>query len=97
MATGGGTPCFDDNMRWMNAQGITIWIDEPIDLLVERLLPQREQRPLIAGLNEPELRIFLEQKKRERTGFYEQAQLIIRGDLIDEAALLNLIKLHSDA
>jgi shikimate kinase len=29
LSTGGGAPCFYDNMDWMNEHGITIWIDEP--------------------------------------------------------------------
>ena len=46
LATGGGTPCFHDNMNWMNKHGITIWLDEPIEILVERLKPGKELRPL---------------------------------------------------
>ena len=38
LATGGGTPCFSENIKWMNQQGLTIWIDEPIEELVKRLL-----------------------------------------------------------
>ena len=39
ISCGGGTPCFFDNMDWMNEQGITIWLDEDIDDLVKRLIP----------------------------------------------------------
>src|ERR1700694_3998885 len=41
LATGGGTPCFHENMDWMNEHGVTVWIDEPIDVLVERLIPEK--------------------------------------------------------
>src|SRR5476651_1142885 len=46
LATGGGTPCFHDNMKWMNEQGITVWIDEPVALLAERLKTEKDHRPL---------------------------------------------------
>jgi shikimate kinase len=77
IATGGGTPCFHNNMQWMNEQGITIWIDEPIDILVKRLIPERAHRPLIKNLNDDELGIFLEKKLLERKPFYSQAKYII--------------------
>ncbi len=38
LATGGGTACFNNNMQWMNEQGITIWLNEKIDILQKRLL-----------------------------------------------------------
>jgi shikimate kinase len=69
LATGGGTPCFFDNMQWMNKQGITIWIDEPVDILVERLIPEKAQRPLIANFSDEQLKRFLENKLAERKGF----------------------------
>src|SRR6516164_2312332 len=49
LATGGGAPCFYDNMAWMNENGITIWIDEPIKIIAERLQKQKSHRPLIAS------------------------------------------------
>src|SRR3954471_4328144 len=59
VSCGGGTPCFSDNMKWMNKNGITIWIDEPIDTLTERLLQEKSHRPLIAHLADAELQDFL--------------------------------------
>jgi shikimate kinase len=47
IATGGGTPCFHDNIQWMNEHGITIFIDEDVDTLVERLKKEKAHRPLI--------------------------------------------------
>ncbi len=78
LATGGGTPCFNDNMRWMNANGITVWIDEPVDILAERLVPEKPHRPLIAGMADEQLPEFLQQKRNERTSFYSQATFHIQ-------------------
>lgn len=75
LATGGGTACFNNNMQWMNEQGITIWLNEKIDTLHKRLQKGKENRPLIAALNNNELFYFLENKLLERNIFYEQARL----------------------
>ena len=59
LATGGGTPCFLENMGWMNSQGVTIWIDEPINIIVERLITEKTHLPLIKDLSDNELHQFL--------------------------------------
>lgn len=73
VATGGGTPCSHNNMQWMNEHGTTIWINEPIDVLVRRLIPEKLHRPLIKDLNENELTHFLSIQLKNRTQFYQQA------------------------
>jgi shikimate kinase len=97
LATGGGTPCFHNNMEWMNQEGLTIWLDEPMEALVARLLPEKAHRPLIAKLSDKKLRSYLEEKKAERRSFYSQAKIIVSGDDITEANLLSLIKENSHA
>jgi shikimate kinase len=92
LATGGGTPCFHNNMEWMNSEGLTIWLDEPTDALIKRLIPEKAHRPLIAKLSDKKLGSYLEEKKEERRSFYSQAKIIISGDEINEANLLSLIK-----
>ncbi|MFN7119620.1 MAG: shikimate kinase [Saprospiraceae bacterium] len=76
ISTGGGTPCFFDNMSWMNQHGVTIYLEVPVPILVQRLLPQRAKRPLIKDLEASELADFIHQKLAERVPFYEQAQVI---------------------
>jgi shikimate kinase len=97
LATGGGTPCFFDNMEWMNQHGLTIWLDEPIDLLLERLIPEKKHRPLIAKLSNKKLRTWLEDKAAERNLIYSQAKFRLRGAEITEANLLSLIKTNANA
>ncbi|MBS1671969.1 MAG: shikimate kinase [Bacteroidetes bacterium] len=77
IATGGGTPCFHNNMQWMNEHGITVWIDEPVSILAKRLSKEKSHRPLIKNLTDNELENFLEQKLKERKSFYSQAKFII--------------------
>ncbi|MDP3393667.1 shikimate kinase [Sediminibacterium sp.] len=88
LATGGGTPCFHQNMEWMNQQGITIWLDEPVEVLVERLLPEMAQRPLLKNLSTQQLQSFIQNKLTERRPFYNQAKKKLSGSEIN---LKNLI------
>lgn len=76
IACGGGTPCFFDNMNWMNQQGLTIYLDTPIEVLVKRLKPERAHRPLLKDLNDSELYQFIEDKLITRLFYYQQAQVI---------------------
>ncbi|MEP6844705.1 MAG: shikimate kinase [Panacibacter sp.] len=74
IATGGGTPCFHENMQWMNKHGVSIWIDEPVEVLAERLKKEKAHRPLIKDLTDEELLHFLSIKLSERSKFYSQSQ-----------------------
>jgi len=94
LATGGGTPCFHDNMNWMNKNGITIWIDEPIEVLAKRLEPEKAHRPLIRELSDAELKTFLANKLAERTPFYQQATYHLQGNAISDAGFAEIIKKH---
>lgn len=95
LATGGGTPCFHNNMEWMNAQGITVWIDEPIEILAERLAPEKDHRPLIRNLSDTELVDYLTNKRAERLSFYEQATHHITATDINDNWFAKLIKQYA--
>ena len=82
LATGGGAPCFFDNMAWMNKQGITIWLDEPLPVIAARLAPEKEHRPLIAKLSDSELIDFLEKQRATRLPFYSAAQIHLKDNPI---------------
>jgi shikimate kinase len=82
LATGGGAPCFFDNMSWMNKQGITIWLDEPLPVIAARLAPEKAHRPLIAKLSDSELLAFLEKQRAERFPFYSAAQIHLQDETI---------------
>ena len=75
VSTGGGTPCFGDNMEWMNANGTTVWIDTPKEILLDRLKRGREHRPLIRELDDPSLEAFVEDLSLRRRPFYAKAQV----------------------
>lgn len=95
VATGGGTACAQDNIDWMKKEGIVIWLDESVDVLVKRLNTEKAHRPLIANLSENELKAFLEQKLVERHPFYKQADHRLTSDQITESGLKKIIQKYA--
>lgn len=77
LSCGGGLPCFNDNMSLMNEHGLTIWLDPPVEIMVERLKRKKYKRPLLKDLDDEQLTEYVTKKLSERTAFYSQAQLII--------------------
>ena len=47
MACGGGSPCYFNNIDYMNQSGTSVWINAPLDVLFQRLLSEKDKRPLI--------------------------------------------------
>ncbi|PST84626.1 shikimate kinase [Pedobacter yulinensis] len=76
VATGGGLPCFFDNMDWINLHGKSVYLKMEPAQLVSRL-QKREKRPLIKDMDDPTLLQFIEQKLGEREPFYSQATYIL--------------------
>lgn len=92
LATGGGAPCFFDNMDLMNKAGYCVFLDVHIDSLVNRLLHARVERPLIKGKSEQELREFIGELMKKRRPFYEKAHYILKGTEIRPDQLIELVK-----
>ena len=87
VATGGGLPCFFDNMEWMNANGRTVYLQMTPPQLVSRL-HNREKRPLLKGMDDEQLLAFVEMKLTERNAFYIQAQMMVNAFSLDVEDLL---------
>jgi shikimate kinase len=92
IATGGGAPCFFDNMDWMNENGLTVFIDTPIKVLADRLINARVERPLVKGKNYEELIDFITMKLVERKPFYNKAQVILKGVDLNVDTILEAIE-----
>ena len=91
IACGGGTPCFFENMQWMNENGITVYISsKPIEIL-ERVLEEKEKRPLLKKLNQAELLFYIEQKLKERAPFYSQAKITVQSEGLNENSFPGII------
>ncbi|MCR5313350.1 MAG: shikimate kinase [Bacteroidaceae bacterium] len=74
ISCGGGTPCFFDNMDFMNGQGDTIYLNASPAVLKEHLLMGKSQRPLIEGKSSEELEIYIQQSLQTRLPFYKKAK-----------------------
>lgn len=75
MATGGGTPCFYDNMSYMNDAGVTVFLDVPVHDILNRLSDEEiEKRPLLKAGNALQT---MQQLLDERMPFYDKAKFRI--------------------
>ena len=92
LATGGGTPCHSNNIQWMNNNGITIWINEPLEVLCERIENDTDHRPLLNSLKGEELKRILEEKLQERSSYYEMASYKLCNTNITESNFMEIIK-----
>jgi len=79
VSTGGGLPCFFDNMDWMNAHGNTVYIRLSPKTLAGRLESEKAKRPLLKEKHGEHLIKFIADKLAEREGFYTKAKIIADG------------------
>lgn len=91
IATGGGTPCFYDNMEFMNKNGITLYLKLDIPSLVFRLQHDAAVRPLIHGMSPEQLTNFVQQHLEERKEFYEESQIEINALGMSEKKIEDLV------
>ncbi|MGY5351161.1 shikimate kinase [Wenyingzhuangia sp. IMCC45533] len=80
LSLGGGTPCFGNNMELVNEKGTSVYLSANIPTLVERLLPEKSKRPLIARITEEDLPEFIGKHLFERRHFYLQAKVAVLVD-----------------
>jgi shikimate kinase len=91
VATGGGAPCFFDNIDWMNRHGSTLFLDTPVELIVERLKADKTERPLLRDLDEAGLRDFVVSLLEKRGPFYRQAAHVLDQSTRDAALLGEIV------
>lgn len=91
ISTGGGTPCFNENMSWMNNHGTTIFLKISFKTAVHRILHSKKKRPLAESKDETQLLDFVEHHYGSRMPFYEQAELIVKGEDLDIDEILRQI------
>lgn len=89
ISCGGGTPCFFDNMDYMNQQGETIYLHASVDVLINHLKMARVPRPLLVGKHDEELRQYIEQHLQEREPTYRKAKHTIDVSTLDSHKRIN--------
>jgi shikimate kinase len=80
ISTGGGTPCFNENMDLINKSGISIYIKMSSESLLHRLVNSKKERPLVKRMTYFELKKFISKKLTEREVYYNQANIIVKGE-----------------
>mgnify|MGYP005838341573 CR=1 FL=1 len=79
ISCGGGTPCFNENMEYMNNAGQTVYLEMTAAALMSRLIYSRSKRPLIAELDDSELDQFIRKSLAEREKWYRKSMHIMEG------------------
>ncbi|MFA4852081.1 MAG: shikimate kinase [Bacteroidales bacterium] len=96
VATGGGTPCYNNNMELINRHGISIYIKLNQGILASRLFSDKGTRPLIKNYtNIKELQKFIEDSLEKREKFYLQSKLIIEGKNISAKKIIEMLAGHT--
>ena len=80
LASGGGTPCYANNMDIILKESDSYYLKAAIQTLKERLIGEQDNRPLIADLSEEQLDEFIAKHLFERRDFYERADFVISID-----------------
>lgn len=79
-ATGGGLPCFQDNMEKLLQMGTVIYLECSNEVLFERITTQKTHRPLLSALSGDELMNFITTTITDRASYYKRANIIINGN-----------------
>ena len=91
IACGGGTPCYTDNMKWMNENGLTVFIKAKAQTLLQNMSHEIEKRPLFNKINQAEILTFIEQKLKERDLYYTSAKKTLLIEAINSESIDLLI------
>ena len=94
LSTGGGTPCFNDNMQWMLDHGIILYLKLDEAVILKRMAASRNLRPSIATLNQAERARFVHENLQKREPYYERAQLVFDGTDPDIAVMAQAVMDH---
>lgn len=93
LSCGGGTPCFSENMAFMNSIGTTIYIKLPADELLERISNSYHKRPLTEGKSDEELASYVDAMLKKREPFYSMAKITVDASGTDKETLVEKILL----
>jgi shikimate kinase len=91
IACGGGAACFDENIEWMNENGLTVYLHASPQELLENIMKEKEKRPLVKHVNEAELLFFIQKKLEERIPFYEKAKIRLRAEDLNENSFKKIV------
>jgi len=82
ISTGGGAPCYFDNMEYMNQMGTTVYLKVSVGELVKRLNVCKHTRPILKNRSGDELKEFVANSLEKRSLFYEQASIVFDAEVM---------------
>lgn len=83
ISCGGGTPCFYDNMQYINQQGLTLYLKASPEVLYKHLKMGKSVRPLLLNKTPEEVQCFISEQLKAREQFYTRAQFTLDVNLMD--------------
>jgi shikimate kinase len=83
ISCGGGTPCFFDNMDYLNQQGDVVYLKATPETLYKHLLMAKIERPLLKDKSPEELIAYITEHLKERAPFYEKARYTLDVNVLD--------------
>ena len=83
ISCGGGTPCFFDNMDYLNQQGDVVYLKATPETLYKHLLMAKIERPLLKDKSPEELIAYITEHLKERAPFYEKAHYTLNVNVLD--------------
>ena len=84
ISCGGGTPCFFDNMDYLNQQGDVVYLKASPETLYKHLRMAKIERPLLKGKSTDELIAYITEHLKQREPFYEKARHILDVNVLDD-------------
>ncbi|MGE5423895.1 MAG: shikimate kinase [Syntrophothermus sp.] len=92
ISTGGGTPCYMDNMDFMLQHGKCIYLKQDVQVILDRVTVPKRKRPILKNVPPDELEDFITRHLSSREPFYNRADLILEGQEADPAEALVRLK-----
>ncbi|HLN53708.1 MAG TPA: shikimate kinase [Lentimicrobium sp.] len=92
IATGGGAPCFFDNIQLMNSKGVTVYLKMAPGALAKRIIESKSERPLLKYVANEDLPAYINIHLQQREVYYKRAEIVVDGEnlKIDELSQLVL-------
>ena len=91
VSCGGGTPCFVENMTWMNENGVTVYLKGESVWLLQNMSEEIHHRPLFKNIDQSEILAFIEEKIKERSVFYDKAQIALSSALQNKDTIWQIL------